>query len=70
MTHVTVNAIYNPHWVYKSAIVVALCVTFSVAALLSGQLHFKHVVQTAPIPQASGGYVAVGSYGYELPPVW
>jgi hypothetical protein len=51
------------HRIYKSALLIALCVTFMGAALLFGEVHFKRIVQVAPIPQASS------SYG-ELPMAW
>jgi hypothetical protein len=54
----------NINQIYKSALVVALCVTFIGATLMFGQMHyFKSVVRAAAIPQTSN------SYG-EFPTAW
>jgi hypothetical protein len=53
----------NINQIYKSALVVALCVTFIGATLLFGLHYFKSVVRAAAIPQASN------SYG-EFPTAW
>jgi hypothetical protein len=58
MTHTNINQIY------KSALMVALCVTFIGTTLLFGQMHyFKPVVRAVAVPQASN------SYG-EFPTAW